>query len=180
MKILLFGITNVGKTTIGKLLSEILNYDFDDLDDEIKRQYKKIDKFQEKYPNEYDRHRKRGEILYNIVNRYEDNVVIAVSPIYYEEFFIKLLQLPNILVIELQDGPESVLDRLVYADENDEIHPIEIKTKTARNYYLKEIKADIKYYKEVYKKIENKFDIQRECPKEATVRLAKYIQEILK
>ena len=29
MKILLFGITNVGKYTIGKLLSENLNYKFD-------------------------------------------------------------------------------------------------------------------------------------------------------
>ena len=50
MKILLFGITNVGKTTIGKLLSEKLNYDFDDLDDEIKRRYGKIDNFLSKYP----------------------------------------------------------------------------------------------------------------------------------
>lgn len=37
MKILLFGISNVGKTTIGKLLSRKLEYDFDDLDEEIKR-----------------------------------------------------------------------------------------------------------------------------------------------
>ena len=36
MKILLFGITNVGKSTIGKLLSEKLNYEFDDLYEEIK------------------------------------------------------------------------------------------------------------------------------------------------
>lgn len=37
MKILLFGITNVGKSTIGKMLSKELNYDFDDIDDEIKK-----------------------------------------------------------------------------------------------------------------------------------------------
>ena len=42
MKILLFGITNVGKYTIGKMLSKELNYDFDDIDDEIKKQYKAI------------------------------------------------------------------------------------------------------------------------------------------
>ena len=37
MKILLFGISNVGKTTIGKILSKKMKYKFDDLDDEIKR-----------------------------------------------------------------------------------------------------------------------------------------------
>ena len=42
MKILLFGIPNVGKSTRGKMLSKELNYDFDDIDDEIKKKYKAI------------------------------------------------------------------------------------------------------------------------------------------
>ncbi len=40
MKISLFGITNVGNTAIGKSLSEKLNYKFDNLDDEIKKDTK--------------------------------------------------------------------------------------------------------------------------------------------
>lgn len=63
MKILLFGITNVGKSTIAKILSKKLNYDFDDIDDEIKKRHKTIDIFQEKYPNDYERHMQRGNIL---------------------------------------------------------------------------------------------------------------------
>lgn len=39
MKILLFGVSNVGKTTIGKLLAEKLNFSFYDLDEEIKKYY---------------------------------------------------------------------------------------------------------------------------------------------
>lgn len=72
--------------------------------------------------------------------------------------------------------PENILERLVYADENDEIHPLEIKTKAERNYYLKDIKEDIKYYKRVYKKIENKFDMQGEKTEEVTKRLLEYIK----
>lgn len=101
MKILLFGITNVGKTTIGKMLSKELKYDYDDLDDEIKRRYKSLTNFQKEYPYDYDRHKIKGEILLDIINKYEDNVVIAVSPIFYEEFFIKAIKQPNVLAIEL-------------------------------------------------------------------------------
>lgn len=178
MKILLFGIANVGKSTIGKALSEELNYDYDDMDNEIKRRYKKIDTFRRKFPNDYHRHKKRGEILLDIINKYEDNVVISVSPIFYEEFFVSALNLPKVIAIELQDAPENILKRLVYADEDDNVYPLIIETKTERNYYLKDIKADIRYYKNVYKKIENKFNMQGETIKEVTKRLIEYIKTI--
>ena len=178
MKILLFGITNVGKSTIGKVLSKELNYDYDDIDDEIKRKYKKIDAFQEKFPNDYDRHKKRGEILLDIINKYQDNVVIAVSSIFYEEFLTSALNQPKVIAIELQDEPENILERLVYADEDDNIYPLLIKNKAERSYYLKDIKADIRYFKKAYKKIENKFDMQGETIKEVTKRLIEYIKTI--
>lgn len=118
----------------------------------------------------------RGNILKDVVNKYKDNVVIAVSPIFYEEFFDDVISQYNVLTIELRDSPENILERLVYADENDEIHPLVIKTKAKRNYYLKDIKEDIKYYQRVYKKIENKFDMQGEKPEEVTKRLLEYIK----
>lgn len=37
MRILLFGISNIGKTSIGKSLAQKLSYDFYDLDEEIKK-----------------------------------------------------------------------------------------------------------------------------------------------
>lgn len=176
MKILLFGVTNVGKSTIGKMLSKELNYDYDDLDDEIKRQYKKIDKFKKEYPYDYPRHQKRAKILLDIINKYDNNVVIAVSPIFFKEFISPILEMPNVLAIELQDRPEYILERLQYLDEEDNVYPIIIRTKAERQYYLREIKADIKYYQKVYCKIENKFDINGESAEEATKRLTKYVQ----
>lgn len=178
MKILLFGITNVGKTTIGKLLSEKLNYKFDDLDEEIKRRYEKIDTFMAKFPWTYERHKERGKILNDIVNKYEDNVVIAVSSIFYVRYFSRLLEDENILAIELQDKPENILKRLVYADEDDNVFPLEITTEKERKYYLSEIKKDITFFKRTYAKITNKFDMNGEDPETVTERLAKYIEDI--
>ena len=146
MKILLFGITNVGKSTIGKLLSEKLNYEFDDLDEEIKRRYGKIDTFMNKYSWTYERHKERGKILSDIVNKYEDNVVIAVSVMFYVRTFSKLLEDENVLAIELQDKPENILKRLVYADEDDNVFPLEITTEKERKYYLSDIKKDITFF----------------------------------
>ena len=178
MKILLFGITNVGKSTIGKLLSEKLNYEFDDLDEEIKRRHGKIDAFMNKYPWTYERHKERGKIVSDIVNKYEDNVVIAVSSIFYVRCFSKLLEDENILGVELQDKPENILKRLVYADEDDNVFPIEITTEKERKYYLSEIKKDITFFKRIYAKITNKFDMNGEDPETVTERLAKYIEDI--
>lgn len=178
MKILLFGITNVGKSTIGKLLSEKLNYEFDDLDEEIKRRYGKIDAFMNKYPWTYERHKERGKILSDIVNKYEDNIVIAVSSIFYVRCFSKLLEDENNLAIELQDRPENILKRLVYADEDDNVFPLEITTEKESKYYLSEIKKDITFFKKTYAKITNKFDMNGEDLETVTERLAKYIEDI--
>ena len=178
MKILLFGITNVGKSTIGKFLSEKLNYEFDDLDEEIKRRYGKIDAFMNKYPWTYERHKERGKILSDIVNKYDDNVVIAVSSIFYVRCFSKLLEDENILAIELQDKLENILKRLVYADEDDNVFPLEITTEKEREYYLSETKKRYTFFKRTYAKITNKFNMNGEDPETVTERLAKYIEDI--
>ena len=175
MKILLFGISNVGKSTIGKLLSEKINYEFDDLDEEIKRRYGKIDTFVAKYPWTYERHKERGKILSDIVNKYDDNVVIAVSPIFYVRCFSKVLEDENVLAIELQDKPENILKRLVYADEDDNIFPLEITTEKERKYYLSEIKKDITFFKRIYAKITNKFYMDGENPEMVTERLLYFL-----
>ena len=39
MNIMLFGISNVGKTTIWRIVADKLGYDFYDLDEEIKKCY---------------------------------------------------------------------------------------------------------------------------------------------
>ena len=178
MKILLFGISNVGKSTIGQILSEKLGYDFDDLDAEIIKQYGGIDNFQAEYPFMYERHKKRGEILKQIIDKYTDNVVIAVSVINYARFVNNIIKDKDILAVEITDKPENILKRLVYSDENDEVHKLEIKSKKEEQYYLREIKTDFTYYKKVYYKIENKFDIDGKNAEEATENLLKYIKNL--
>ena len=97
---------------------------------------------------------------------------------YFVRCFSKLLEDENILAIELQDKLENILKRLVYADEDDNVFPLEITTEKERKYYLSEIKKDITFFKRTYAKITNKFDMNGEDPETVTERLAKYIEDI--
>lgn len=55
MKWLIWGVSNISKTTIGKELSKKINCKFYDIDEKIINIYGSIDNFQEMYPNDYDR-----------------------------------------------------------------------------------------------------------------------------
>lgn len=70
------------------------------------------------------------------------------------------------------------MKRLVYADEEDKIFQINISNIEEQKYYLKDIKKDITYYKKIYSKIENKFDIDGKLPEEATEDLVKFIEKL--
>lgn len=83
------------------------------------------------------------------------------------------------LLIELLDRPENILDRLVHVDENDVIHKFDFDNKDAdmKEYYYKDIKKDIAFWKNVYSKIQNKFDIDARNVEEVAEELVKYINQ---
>lgn len=63
MKICLFGVSNVGKTTVGKLLAERLDIKFVDLDEEVKNRLKmSLEEFVNT-ENLWWRDQKRGSII---------------------------------------------------------------------------------------------------------------------
>ena len=121
MIILLFGISNVGKTTIGKLLCERLHIPFYDLDDEVRRFFGiTLEQFVNTGTLE-DRDRKRGLVLEKILKDGKGKIV-AVSPISYSRYIHQLLRNPGVFPIELRDSAENIFDRIVFSDENDKIY----------------------------------------------------------
>ena len=113
MKILLFGVSNVGKTTIGKLLAERIGFVFYDLDDEVKSH---LGMTLEQFVGTADlkwRDQKRGSIIKKIL-KLEEDVVFSISPIAYPDNFQKRIIEDDILLIELYDSPENIFSRLVF------------------------------------------------------------------
>jgi len=175
MKVLLFGITNVGKTTVGKILAEKLNYKFIDLDEEIKLKLKTtLEQFQKDYPFQYERHKIKGGILKEISN--ENDIVIAISPIYFSKNFNYLLKNPDVVSFDLQDSPENIFNRLVFSDEFDNVYEDNEYKNAHKDYYLNDIKKDITYYKRSFNKILNKYNIDGQSPEFVAEELYKIIK----
>lgn len=136
MKLLIWGISNVGKTTIGRELSKRLNCKFYDIDDEIIKIYGSIDAFQEVYPNHYDRFDEKEEIMLDIINKEKEDFMMAVSPIFSTSVVENLL-LTDTKSIEIIDTPEAIYDRLILDGED----ALEYKEKY-KEHYMREIKWD--------------------------------------
>lgn len=160
MVIMLFGISNVGKTVTGEKLAEKLKYTFLDLDEEIKKRFQTtLEKFMQDYPYSHERHKIKGKILKDLINEYKDNIIIAVSPIYYARNFNSLIDLEQVIAIELQDTEEHIFQRLVFSDEEDNIYKDDIYKEQHKDYYIKDIHEDIVYTRRTFKKIKNKYFI---------------------
>ena len=173
MNILLFGISNVGKTTIGGILAQKLGYVFFDLDEEVKKRHHiTLEQFVNTvWP--YERDQIRGEIIGSILCLCKDTV-IAVTPMYYTRFFGKYLNREDVMAIELQDTPENIFNRLVFSDQNDHVYKDDEYRDAHREYYLREIKKDITYYRKPFMKLENKFSIDGTSPEVAAERLIEH------
>ena len=160
MKILIFGVTNVGKTETGKRLAKELNFAFYDLDEVIKERLEMtLEEFMHVYPFPYQRHHLKGRILSDLVRNNEANMVVAICPIFYAEFFEDLLDLEDVLAIELQDSKEHIFDRLIFSDENDipyKDDPYKEKHKVG---YLREIQEDIDDAIDLFENIKFKYFI---------------------
>ena len=136
MKLLIWGVSNVGKTTIGRELSKRLNCKFYDIDDEIIKIYGSIDAFQDVYPNHYDRYDEKEEIMLDIINQEKEGFIMVVSPI-FSASVIRNILFTDTMSIEIIDTPEAIYDRLVLDGDD----ALEYKEKH-KEYYMQEIKWD--------------------------------------
>ena len=171
MNILLFGVSNVGKSTVGKILANSLGYDFYDLDDEVKNAYGIT---LEEFVNTgtlRERDYKRCCILKDLICKSSFSKVIAVTPLSNIEFVSDMLGTDNILSIELQDSPENIFDRLVFSDENDIIYKDDEYKNKHKNHYMEDIFEDQKWYGNIYAGFCQPFDMKGNSPEDSSNRI---------
>lgn len=165
MTILLFGVSNIGKTVTGELLAQKLKYDFYDLDEEIKKLYNTTLEIFVSTGTLQERDKKRCRLLRSLVKK-AGNKVIAVTPLSYAGPIIPIISSPDVFSVELLDSPENIFERLVFSDENDVIYHDDDYKNKHKSHYLNEIKKDIHWYGSVYSNIHNKFYMAGRTPQE--------------
>ena len=162
MILYIIGISCVGKTTIGKMLAERIDYSFFDLDDEIQNYYKKpIERIQDECLT-MDGYREKASVVLDKIFAKNVDSVIAGTPSGLKFSYLQVYQRykhKDLFSICLNDSFENVLDRLTFYDKDS--NPItERLDESKRKRYLKEIRADYNYFKDSYKRADFQINIE--------------------
>ena len=176
--VLLVGVTNVGKTTTGRIFANKLGYDFFDLDQEVKSFYgMTLDKFERQHPFPCDRQKLKTEVLKNLVYGCKRDAVIAVTLLVYARFYNSLIK-EDVICIELQDSAKHIFERLVFCDENDIPYRDEINANEHKAHYMREVRKDITFFRKMFSKVELKCDIDNRDPGAVADELIKLIRTV--
>jgi shikimate kinase len=184
MKIYLVGISFVGKSTIGKLLADIINFKFYDLDLEIEDYYQKpIEKIQDECFS-MNGYRAKGSVVLDILLSKEENSVIAGTPAGlrndYLTVYKKYKKKIDLISIFVMDSPGNVLDRLMYYSAHGD-HELEKLEENKRGFYLRDTIADYNFFKISLNRADLKIDIEniplKMIPDLIIQELKKYINE---
>lgn len=115
--IVLTGMMGSGKTSVGKILAQYLDFDYVDVDDEIeKRESKSISEIFEQDGEEYFRHIE-AKIIKELI---KDNCVVALGGGAFEDFNTREFLLKNSTIVYLQTSAKWIYKRI----KNDSQRPL--------------------------------------------------------
>ena len=161
MNVLLFGVTCVGKTTVGRIIAGKLDWDFYDLDEEVSRtQGMSAAEFSQKGTIE-QRDRIRGRLIGGLLEKPE-NKVIAVSPLSYRPAFEKYLRRRDVTAIVLIDTPEHIYKRIEFVDIHDTVYMDAAYKKSHKKEYMFRLTSDITHYGRIYCVIPHRMDVRQD------------------
>ena len=180
MKILITGVSCIGKSTIGNLLSQSLKYNFFDFDLEVEKFYNiSIERIKKECFNEYGYREKAAIVLKNIFISHKENIVIAMPPSGLKDNYLRVLKKQNNLIyIVLQDKPENILERITFYDI-DSKQIFKKLSEKEKKLYLKEIRKEITYYKKSYLRANYIIDISGCNPSQSVNKIINCIGENL-
>ncbi|MEI3611489.1 shikimate kinase [Pseudogracilibacillus sp. SO30301A] len=170
MKIVLTGVSCVGKSTIGKMLANKVGYTFFDFDYEIENYFNRpisISFLKREFLTEYSYRKEVRVVLSKILEENEDNFIVAMPPSGLMDFYWRIIkQDDSLLTVVLKDRAKNILQRTRFYDDNS--NPIEVElSKERERYYLKEISLDIEYFGRTYNRSNYQYRIAGKSASEA-------------
>ncbi|MGM0365711.1 MAG: shikimate kinase [Actinomycetota bacterium] len=181
IKIYLVGVGCVGKTAIGNLLAQELNFKFYDLDQRIEEHFgKPIEYIQEDFltPRGY-RHETRV-VLEKMLSKEED-MVIASCPSGLRDAYWRVYKKARenkgsiLISIHLVDKPENILERITFYDRDSKLIDKKLNNKE-KKYYMYSIKEDIAFFNRFNRKADYRFNLEGLGFEQIPEKLGKFIR----
>jgi shikimate kinase len=160
-RIFLVGVSCVGKSTIGAELADLLGYRFYDLDSEVEAFFGlSIERLQQAFRS-MDRFRAAAaDVLKDILSRPENaQYVIALPPRGLMMPYWKAVRDAQPTIVVIRDEPENIMERIVFFDSDSQPIPRPPLSAADRRYYLREIRADVGYFRSSYARATLSVDI---------------------
>ena len=116
MRVLLVGVSCVGKTTIGTILARRLGCAFFDLDAEIERHFgTSIERLQARFLTDYS-YRKECSVVLKRIAMNNPNCVIALAPSGLRDAYLRVIRKVPCVTVAIGDKPEHILERIRFYD----------------------------------------------------------------
>ncbi|MDO9238491.1 MAG: shikimate kinase [Methylicorpusculum sp.] len=160
----------VGKTTVGRVLSELLDVPFFDLDEEIEGFFgTSIEQLQSRFKTIHSYRDEAAKALVHLLKRPERrHSVIALPPSGLMGGYLRAVKNSLGVIVALSDKPENILERIVFYDINSKLIE-KCLTSSEKRWYLREIKKDITYFCKTYYRAHLRMDISGLDPNQAAL-----------
>ena len=168
MTIFLVGISCVGKTSVGRALSEMLDIPFADLDHEVEQHFgTPIERLQQRLGTMDRFRREAAKVLAMGLNSFEGRTcIIALPPSGLMTPYWRTVKQHRGVTVVLEDKPENIINRVTFFDADS--RPIAtLITPCTRAMYLREIRKDAQYFGRSYRKADIYVDVSGCSIKEA-------------
>ena len=151
MRVLLVGVSCVGKTAIGGLLAGRLDCPFFDLDDEIEKYFgTSIERLQARFLTGHSYRQECSVVLKRIATDNKD-CVIAVAPSGLRDPYPRFIRTLCCVTVVIEDKPENILKRITFYDI-DSKRIDKCLTDDQKRLYLRQIKKDITFFRKSYER----------------------------
>jgi len=177
VRILLTGVGCVGKTTVGRMLSKLLDVPFFDLDEELEDFFgTSVERLQSRFHSMHSYRDEAAKALVHLLKRPASrHSVIALPPSGLMGGYLRAIKSSFGVTVALCDKPENILERIIFYDIDSKLIE-KCLTSSEKRWYLSEIKKDITYYRKTYDRAHLRVDISGLDPEQATLRVKQAIE----
>jgi len=161
MKVFLAGVSCVGKTAIGQCLAKRLGCPFYSLYVEVEKHFgKPLQRLrQQALLERIFRRRYAANILRQLIlDNAASDFVMELPPSGLQDILWDLVKQVDRVVVVIRDSPENILSRIICYDDDSNLIDKKL-TDYEREYYLRDIKKDIAYYRRSFGKADMTVDI---------------------